>query len=84
MTNNELLKKKIIFRSTHRGSKEMDLLIGNFVKKNINYFNNSELNDLNKLLQINDDILKKWYFEKKNKKLLPLNKVSLLLKDFKL
>ena len=33
MTNNELLKKKIIFRSTHRGSKEMDLLIGNFVKK---------------------------------------------------
>ena len=83
MTNKDILKKQLIYRSTHRGTKEMDLLLGNFAKKNINYFNNSELNDLNKLLQINDDILKKWYFEKKNKKLLPVNRVSLLLKDFK-
>ena len=29
------LKKKIIYRSTYRGTKEMDLLLGNFVKRNI-------------------------------------------------
>ena len=33
MANNEILKKQIIYRSTHRGTKEMDLLLGNFVKK---------------------------------------------------
>ena len=36
----EILKKQIIYRSMHRGTKEMDLLLGNFVKKHIN-----ELND---------------------------------------
>ena len=84
MTNNEILKKKIIYRSTHRGTKEMDLLLGNFVKKNINSFDDSELKDLNNLMLIDDEILQKWFFEKNNKVLLPINKVSLLLKKFKL
>ena len=35
MTNKEILRKQIIYRSMHRGSKEMDLLLGYFVKKNI-------------------------------------------------
>ena len=35
MTNKELLIKKIIFRSNHRGSKEMDLFLGKFVNKNV-------------------------------------------------
>ena len=48
MRNNEILKKQIIYRSTHRGTKEMDLLLGNFVKKNIHIFTDSELNDLKK------------------------------------
>ena len=83
MTNNDILKKQIIYRSSHRGTKEMDLLLGNFAKKNINIFNDSELNDLNNLLQINDEILKKWYFQKNYKKLVPINKVSLMFKKFK-
>ena len=83
MTNNENLKKKIIYRSTHRGSKEMDLLLGSFAKQNINNLNDSDLKDLNDLLQFNDDILSKWYFEKNNKKFIPTNKVSLLFKKFK-
>ena len=32
MTNKNLIKK-IIYRSNHRGSKEMDILLGEFVKK---------------------------------------------------
>ena len=83
MTNKDILKKQIIYRSTHRGTKEMDLLLGNFTKKNINIFNDSELNDLNNLSQINDEILKKWYFQKNHKKLLPINKVSLMFKKFR-
>ena len=46
MINKEILKKQIIYRSTHRGSKEMDLLLGTFVKKNIDLFTDIELKDL--------------------------------------
>ena len=54
MTNKEILKKKIIYRSEHRGNKEMDILLGTFVKKYINQFNDSELHDLEKLLMVED------------------------------
>ena len=74
MTNKDILKKQIIYRSSHRGTKEMDLLLGSFTKRNINIFNDSELNDLNNLLQINDEILKKWYFQKNYKELVPIKR----------
>ena len=68
----------------HRGSKEMDLLLGNFVKKNINKLNNNELKDLEKLLFIEDKIIYKWYFEKNSDNSIPNTKVSTMLKNFKL
>tara|TARA_B100001013_G_scaffold293779_1_gene193927 strand:+ start:360 stop:614 length:255 start_codon:yes stop_codon:yes gene_type:complete len=84
MTNKEILRKKIIYRSMHRGSKEMDLLLGNFVKRNIDKFNNNELKDLEKLLFIEDEIIYKWYFEKNSNNAIPNTKVSMMLKNFKL
>ena len=83
MTNKEILKKQIIYRSSHRGTKEMDLLLGNFVKQNIDKFTNSELRDLEKLMEIEDEILQKWYFEKSNDNLISFNKVTEMLKEFK-
>ena len=35
MNNIDIFKKKILYLSQHRGIKEMDLLLGNFVKKYI-------------------------------------------------
>ena len=84
MTNKEILKKQIIYRSTHRGTKEMDILLGSFVKKNINSFEDFELIELNNLMKTDDEILRKWIFEENNQSLLPINKVSILLKKFKL
>ena len=84
MTNKEILKKKIIYRSTHRGSKEMDLLLGNFVKKYIEELNDVELNDLEKLLFLEDEILYNWYFKKNEHQEIPKTKVSALLQNFKL
>ena len=84
MTNNEILRKQIIYRSMHRGSKEMDLLLGNFVKRNIDKFNNNELKDLEKLLFIEDETIYKWYFEKNSNNAIPNTKVSMMLKNFKL
>ena len=84
MLNKEILKKKIIYRSMHRGTKEMDLLLGNFVKKYVDVFNVDELRDLDRLLFIEDEILHKWYIEKNPNKLIPKTKVSIMLKNFRL
>ena len=84
MTNNEILKKKIIYKASHRGSKEMDLLLGNFVKTNINKFTDSELLDLENLMKLDDEVLYKWHFRKNAKKAIPVNKVSKMLKEFKI
>jgi len=78
-----ILKKQIMYRSTHRGTKEMDLLLGSFVKKNINSLNHSELLDLKNLLEVDDEILYKWYFENNSNIIVPSNKVSKKLKNFK-
>ena len=83
MTNKEILKKQIIYRSMHRGTKEMDLLLGNFVKKHIDDFNETELKDLEKLLFMEDEVIYKWYFEKNSNNYISNTKISTMLKNFK-
>ena len=84
MTNKEILIKQIIYRAMHRGTKEMDLLLGSFVKKYINEFNISDLEDLEKLLSFEDDIIHNWYFKNNVSTNIPNTKVSKFLKNFKL
>jgi len=84
MTNKMILKKQIIYRSTHRGSKEMDILLGNFAKKYIDQFNDHELKDLENLLFVEDEIIYNWYFKKISNGSIPNTKVALMLKKFKL
>ena len=70
----EELKKKIIYRSNYRGTKEMDKLMGSFTKKYINKLSKNDLLDLEKLLDTDDDTLYNFYngtnitvdFEKNN------------------
>ena len=54
MINIDELKKKIIYRSNYRGTKEMDKLLGAFVKKYINDLGDDDLVKLEKLLDIDD------------------------------
>ena len=84
MTNKEILKKQIIYRSMHRGTKEMDLLLGNFVKKYIDKLDSNELKDLDELLFIEDEVIYKWYFENNSNNIISNTKVSAMLKNFKL
>ena len=46
--NIDQLKKKIIYRSNYRGTKEMDKLLGAFTNKYINELNNEDLANLEK------------------------------------
>ena len=57
MINIDELKKKIIYRSNYRGTKEMDKLLGAFVKKYINDLSDDDLFNLEKLLDIDDSNL---------------------------
>ena len=83
MKNKKNLIKQIIYRSSHRGSKEMDLLLGNFVKKYINVFDDKDLSDLYELLSIEDEIIYKWYFKKENNLIIINNKITKMLRDYK-
>ena len=82
--NIDILKKKILYRSQHRGTKEMDLLLNAFVKKYINTFDNNEIKLLDFLLNIDDEILYKWYLGQNINIQVPINTVTLKLKNFKL
>ena len=84
MNNIDLLKKKILYRSEYRGTKEMDLLLNKFVKKYINDFCIVELKQLEDLLNFDDDSLFKWYLNKKGNIKIASNKVLNLFKNFKI
>ena len=57
MTNKEDLKNKIIYRASYRGSKEMDILMTSFVKSIIDELDITQLNELDKLINMDDESL---------------------------
>lgn len=57
-------RKRLLFRSYHRGTKEMDLVLGSFASANIEGFSVSELADYDTLLQNNDPDLYNWITHK--------------------
>lgn len=66
-----LLKKKLLYRSNNRGSKENDLLLGKFVKSVVEDMKEEELLMLNNLLNESDvDI---FYWINNNDNLKPSN-----------
>ena len=79
----EQLKKKIIYRSNYRGTKEMDKLLGTFVKKYINELDPQDLINLEKLLDFDDSTLYNFYNNLQPSNKLELNKVNKLFKNFK-
>jgi len=81
--NIEELKKKIIYRSNYRGTKEMDKLLGAFTNKYIDLLNEKELNELIRLLEIDDNNLYNYYNGLNTEISFENNKVNLMFKSFK-
>ena len=80
--NIDQLKKKIIYRSNYRGTKEMDKLLGAFTKKYIDQLNIDDLYDLEKLLDIDDSNLYNFFNGLVTDFEFQENKINLMFKNF--
>ena len=81
--NIDQLKKKIIYRSKYRGTKEMDKLLGAFTDKYINDLDDKSLFDLEKLLEIDDNSLYNYFNGLPTELKFKENYISILFKNFK-
>ena len=79
----EQIKKKIIYRSNYRGTKEMDKLLGEFTRKYLDQLNGEDLNQLIKLLEIDDNNLYNFYNGLNTDIQFEDNKINNLFKNFK-
>tara|TARA_B100000902_G_scaffold333869_1_gene332647 strand:- start:24 stop:284 length:261 start_codon:yes stop_codon:yes gene_type:complete len=81
-TDIEQIKKKIIYRSNYRGTKEMDKLLGAFTNKYLNQLNYEDLNELIKFLEIDDNNLYNFYNGLNTSVKFEDNKINNLFKNF--
>ena len=80
----EILRKKLIYRAGHRGTKEMDILLGAFVNKYINNLDENLLYELDKFLDYEDEAILNFYQYNIITKKIDQNKISKLFKEFKI
>ena len=80
----EIFKKKLIYRAGYRGTKEMDILLSSFVDKNIDFFNEQLLNELDKFLNFEDEVILNYYQHGIIKENIDKNEVSKIFRKFKL
>lgn len=52
--------KKLLFKSSHRGTKEMDIILGTFANKQLESMTKNDLALFDELLDISDPELYKW------------------------
>ena len=78
------LIKKLLYRSNHRGTKEMDLLIGGFAIENLKKLNPEELKEFELLLNFTDKELSSWLVDNKKNIDLENFSISKKIKEFKL
>ena len=57
----EIFKKRLVYRATYRGTKEMDILLSSFVKKHINTFNEKSLVKLENFLNLSYEQILNYY-----------------------
>jgi len=80
----EIFKKRLIYRASYRGTKEMDILLSNFVNKYIDDFDEALLLDLEKFLDLEDEIILNYYNYNNLEKNIEENKVFKIFKNFKI
>ena len=82
MNKLEIFKKKLIYRSNYRGTKEMDILLSEFVKKYIDIFDETKLLQLDKFLDFEDEVILNFYHYGIKEKNIDKNEISKIFKEF--
>ena len=82
MNELEIFKKRLIYRSNYRGTKEMDILLSQFVKKYIDKFSKVQLKELDKFLDFEDNVILDYYLHGIVKKNIDKNEISELFKNY--
>ena len=80
----EILKKRLIYRASYRGTKEMDILLSAFVNKYIDSFDETLLSELETFLNFEDEIILNYYNYDIIKKKIDENKIAKIFKNFKI
>ena len=80
----ELFKKKLLYRASYRGTKEMDILLSSFVKKHVNLFTESQLIGLEKFLDFEDETILNYYNFNKIENNIDKNEISKIFKNFRI
>ena len=80
----EILKKRLIYRASYRGTKEMDILLSAFVNKYIDSFDENLLLELENFLNFEDEIILNFYNYNIIKKKIDENKIAKIFKNFKI
>ena len=56
----DLRRRKLLFRSWHRGMREMDLIMGRFADAEIGRLSEAELDEYERLVELPDGVLLLW------------------------
>jgi len=80
----KFFKKKLLYRASYRGTKEMDILLSKFVNKYINEFDEFYLEELEKFLNFEDEVILSFYQHNIIKDNIDQNKVSIIFRNFQI
>ena len=80
----EIFKKKLLYRASYRGTKEMDILLTKFVIKYIDVFDDAFLKELEIFLNFEDEVILNFYQHNIIEKNIDNNLVSKIFKKFKI
>jgi antitoxin CptB len=64
LTDDGVRRRKLAFQATHRGMKEMDLVLGGYVAQNINSMTTADLDVLEQIIALPDVDLLSWVIGK--------------------
>ena len=69
-------RKRLLWRANHRGIKEMDLILGGYVTRNIETFSGADLSELETIMNMPDQDMLAWATKQET---IPAGKASPLL-----
>ena len=58
--DSHIRRKRLLWRATHRGIKEMDLILGGFVTQNLDAFSEAEIAELERIMEVPDQDMLSW------------------------